>query len=106
MEESDSIQVPEEERWRYRAAAVDLRLSLGGRPMSPGARLMIQALDDIAAGRAPRSPEPRAQQRRHREPLSRHITQAAVMTAIAIGFAGAGIGCAALGACAAMGVLP
>ena len=101
----DPVQVSEEERWRYRAAATDLRLSHAGRPLTPAVRMMIEALDDIAAGRTPHSPEPRARQRRHREPLSRQIRQAAVMTAIAIGFAGAGMGCAALGACAAMGVL-
>jgi hypothetical protein len=53
--------------------------------------MMIEALDDIAAGRSSRSLEPQARQPRHPKPPWRQIGQAAVMTAAAIGFAGAGL---------------
>jgi hypothetical protein len=80
---------------RFRAAAINLRQ----RPITPAAQLMLDALDDLAGGGAPRAPEIRAtpdvgQQLRELELLADLAHASRAVTAMAIGLAVAGIGCA------------
>jgi hypothetical protein len=102
---------PENARWRCRAAAVNLRLSLIGKPMTPGAQLMLDALDAATDGRRP-LPEPTAEVDgvEHLEnpmpPELEYRVQLALMTGMAMGFTCAGLGFGTLVTCTAMGMLP
>jgi hypothetical protein len=93
----DLVQVPENARWRYRVAAVNLRLSLVGKPISPAAQLMLDALDNLAAGRAPTAPEtPVAldvgQQPRALDLVADLACASRALTVTALGLVVAGIG--------------
>jgi hypothetical protein len=102
----EPVPIAEDERWIYRAAALNLRLNHVGRPMTPAVEMMVEALDDIAAGRPPRMPELPMPGSMLRLPARHGALQSDVMLAVAIGFASAGIGFAALAACALVEGVP
>jgi hypothetical protein len=97
--------VSADQRRRFQAAAINLRR----RPITPAAQLMLDALDDLAAGGAPRAPAIRAtpdvgQQVRELEIVADLAYAFRAVTAMAIGLVVAAIGC--VGAVAWMVVGP